>query len=88
MRLPQNLDLGAAKTLHSDFLQARGAPIEIDASEVERIGGVCLQVLIAAAAAWRRDGHEFRVVAPSQAFTEAIRLMGAALHISAPELAK
>lgn len=78
MRLPQNLDLGAAGPLWSDMCAARGQPIELDASSVERIGGLCLQVLVAAQAQWRADGIAFAVINPSAAFADGVRLMGAA----------
>ena len=37
----------------------RGAALRVDASQVERLGGLCLQVLIAARAAWADDRQEF-----------------------------
>jgi chemotaxis protein CheX len=78
MRLQQILDIGAAAPLQSELLRARGSPIEIDASGVERLGGLCLQVLLAAKAAWRADNQAFHIVNPSPSFVEAARLMGAA----------
>ena len=77
MRLPQNLDLGAAGPLWSDMCAARGQPLELDASGVERVGGLCLQVLLAAQAQWRVDGIAFAVTNPSAAFADGVRLMGA-----------
>lgn len=77
MRLPQVLDLGAATPLWSGFCDARGQPLHLDASEVERIGGLCLQVLLAAQAQWRADGVEFSIVNPSAAFADSVRLMAA-----------
>ena len=77
MRLQSSLDVAAASGLWSDLYLKRGAPIVLDASEVERLGAACLQVLLAAAAHWRRVGLEFRVVDPSPAFLEALRIMGA-----------
>lgn len=77
MRLASNLNLSAAVPLCAEIVQARGAAIKIDASSVECLGGLCLQVLIAAAAAWRRDGFDLVITKPSPAFSEALRLMGA-----------
>lgn len=77
MRLPQILDLGAAAPLLSDIVAARGGAIELDASGVERIGGLCLQVLLAARAQWSADGLEFAITNPSAAFVEGVELMGA-----------
>ncbi|MBI3438552.1 MAG: STAS domain-containing protein [Proteobacteria bacterium] len=77
MRLASHLDLGAAAPLLAEFKRARRQPIEVDASAVERIGGLCLQALLAAEATWRADSVPFRIVQPSQSFVEALRLAGA-----------
>jgi chemotaxis protein CheX len=77
MRLQSSLDVAAASGLWSDLCMKRGAPIVLDASGVDRLGGACLQVLLAAAAHWRKAGLEFRVADPSSAFLEALRIMGA-----------
>jgi chemotaxis protein CheX len=77
MRLAANLNMSAAAPLYAELAQARGAPIKLDASDVESLGGLCLQVLIAAAAAWRRDGKDFSVANRSAAFLEAMHLLGA-----------
>lgn len=81
MKLPPVLDLAAARPLSAEIAGALGQPLALDASAVERMGGVCLQVLLAAAAQWRRDGVEFTVVEPSPAFLDGLRIM------AAPELA-
>jgi chemotaxis protein CheX len=77
MRLPQILDLGAAAPLREALLAARGNALEIDASGVERLGGLCLQVLVSAQRTWSADGAVFRVINASAAFSEAARLMAA-----------
>lgn len=77
MQLASTLDLAAAAPLCAELRAARGRPIEIDASSVERLGGLCLQVLIAAGRAWRTDGVAFALINPSQLFADAVRLMAA-----------
>jgi chemotaxis protein CheX len=52
------LDLNAASLLREQFVARRGSALRVDASQVERLGGLCLQVLIAARAAWAEDRHE------------------------------
>jgi chemotaxis protein CheX len=87
MKLPSVLDLAAARPLSSAFAESVGHPLTLDASGVERLGGVCLQVLLAAQARWRRDGLDFFIVEPSAAFLEGLRLMAApqlAMGESAP----
>ncbi len=58
-QLPTVLDLKAASPLRDQFMGRRGSALRVDASRVERLGGLCLQVLIAARAAWAEDRHEF-----------------------------
>lgn len=75
--LPENLDLKAAAPLKAALLARRGAPIEIEADQVRRFGGLCLQVLLAARKAWDHDGQPFSIKGPSEAFVETTRLFGA-----------
>jgi chemotaxis protein CheX len=70
------LDLTAAAPLKAQLLAARGTPLSLDASAVRRIGAQCLQVLLAAHATWRQDGHPIEVVSPSPEFAETVALMG------------
>jgi len=77
MKLASVLDLGAAAPLWSQLCEARGRPLALDASGVERLGGQCLQSLLAARAQWASDGIAFSVALASPAFQEALRLMGA-----------
>ncbi len=75
--LPQTLDLTAVGALRDDVRARRGKPIEFDASQVQRVGGLCLQVLIAAKRDWAAAGVEARFGARSAEFDEAVRLLGA-----------
>jgi chemotaxis protein CheX len=52
------LDLKMASSLRDQFVSRRGSALRVDASRVERLGGLCLQVLIAARAAWAEDRQE------------------------------
>jgi hypothetical protein len=45
LQLEPVLDMGAAERLHAQLIDVRGQSLEIDASQVERLGGLCLQVL-------------------------------------------
>ncbi len=71
------LDLTEARPLADALLGARGRPLVLDASGVERLGALCLQVLIAARRAWEVDAAPFSVVRPSAAFQEQCARMGA-----------
>src|SRR4029077_21112095 len=75
--LPAVLDLRAAAPLKADLQTRMGAPLDVDASKVERLGASCLQVLLAFSAAWPAEAYSLRFTAPSDAFREDARLMGA-----------
>ena len=76
--LPENLDLKAAAPLKAALLERRGVAITVEADQVRRLGGLCLQVLLAARKAWDQDGQSFSITGPSEAFVETTRLFGAA----------
>ena len=75
--LPAILDLNAAGPLTAQLLGNRGAPLVVDGSAVERLGGLCLQVLLAARKTWEADGQSFELVSPSSALAEALVAFGA-----------
>lgn len=76
LELPSALDLAAAAPLLAELRARRGGPLVLDGSDVQRIGGLCLQVLLAAQEAWRADECEFRLRA-SDAMAQGLRQMGA-----------
>jgi chemotaxis protein CheX len=76
-RLGEILDLNAAGPLATQLLGLRGAALALDASRVERLGGLCLQVLLSAQASWAADGVALSVVSRSPAFDDAVTLSGA-----------
>jgi len=75
--LAHSLDITAAGALVSDLRGRRGGPVTLDASNVRRVGGQCLQVLLSAQATWAADSQPFLVVDPSPEFAEGLALMGA-----------
>jgi chemotaxis protein CheX len=66
--LPEVLDLKAAAPLHAQLSGLRGQPVVLDASRVQRLGGLCLQVLLAAEAAWSSDDQDFSLAQPTPEF--------------------
>lgn len=84
LHLPAILDLKAAAALRQDFLARKGRPVEVDASAVQRLGGLCLQVILAARASWAADDQPFAIINPSPRFDEDLTLFGATLSSSAP----
>lgn len=75
--LSDALDMTAAGPLVTALLAVRGKPVALDASNVSRLGGQCLQVLLSAQATWASDGQPFEIVEPSPEFAEGLALMGA-----------
>lgn len=77
VRLMPILDLRTAASLLAELRQARGRAIEIDASAVERVGGLCLQILLSARRQWTLDGLQWSVSNASPQYLEWMTLMGA-----------
>ncbi len=76
LMLPDCLDSAAAITIKDMLLSQRGNAIAVDASQVRRVGVQSLQVLVAAARSWQRDGLSYRLENPSSEFLETIALVG------------
>lgn len=74
--LASELDIKAAGPLAAELLGARGKDVSVNASQVERIGGQCLQVLLSAAATWSADGVDLKLEEPSPAFADALAIAG------------
>lgn len=75
--LPAVLDLRAAASLKSELLARRGGPLTLDASGVERLGGLSLQVLLSALKTWAADGCALTIAPASEAFADQCRAFGA-----------
>ena len=70
------LDLQAAEPLRAELMALRGRPLDLDASQVTRMGGLCLQVLMSARKIWAEDGVCLTVDQPSSAFSEQLAAFG------------
>lgn len=55
LELPPVLDPVAAPALLQAFLERRGQALVVNGGGVQRLGAQCLQVLLAARAAWEAD---------------------------------
>jgi chemotaxis protein CheX len=75
------LDLKAAQPLKAALTEHRGASVQLDASNVERLGGLCLQVLVAARRTWSEEGHDLTIEPRSTAFSAAAALFAAEAHL-------
>jgi chemotaxis protein CheX len=74
--LPSILDIEAATPLANELLARRGNPLTLDASGVQRLGGLCLQVLLSARKTWAADGVPMDTANGSPAFMDALVLFG------------
>lgn len=83
--LPAVLDLRAAEPLKAQLLAVRGQAATLDGSAVERLGGLCLQVLLSAIATWRADGQALTFINVSEALASQWSAFGAAAADLAPQ---
>ena len=77
LKLRPVLDLTAAAPLKAEFGTLRGKPIRVDATDVDRVGALCLQVLMSAHSTWTSDGVAFSLGGTSPAFEEGLDTLGA-----------
>jgi chemotaxis protein CheX len=74
--LPADLDGVAAVSLYEALTASVGTDLFVDGSHVERIGGLCLQILLSAANSWKVDGGELGLANPSLDLIEGLELLG------------
>lgn len=81
------LDLNEASALHGQLMGLKGSNVVIDASAVERVGALCVQVLMAAAKTWQEDKLSFTFARVSDAFMKTMQLIGVNIdHLLAKEI--
>jgi chemotaxis protein CheX len=81
------LDLNEASTLRTKLTGLRGSNVVIDASGVERVGTLCVQVIMAAAKTWNEDKLSFTFSKVSDAFQKTMQLIGVDIdHLLAKEI--
>ncbi|MGI2032607.1 STAS domain-containing protein [Rhizobium panacihumi] len=87
LKLVPILDLNEASVLHGQLTNMRGEDVKIDASEVERVGVQCVQVILAAAKTWEADKKNFVFEKVSEAFEKTMQLIGIDIdHLLAKEI--
>ncbi len=82
--LDEVLDLKAVTPLTEQLRALRGQPLAIDATAVRRVGGLCLQTLLAARAAWEADETPLTLDASTD-FNDGVALLGAAPFTASPK---
>lgn len=77
IKLPQELDLTAARSLRNSLAeQMTNGAVVVDASTVERASTPCMQVLLAAARSADAAGVSFTITNASDAFGRALADLG------------
>jgi chemotaxis protein CheX len=76
LRLPECLDLLAAKPLARALLERRGKPIVLDGSSVRQLGAQCVQVLLSAKRTWSVDGVALSIVNCTPRMIGDLQLLG------------
>jgi chemotaxis protein CheX len=87
LRLAKVLDLAAAAPLKDELAQFRGGPAILDASEVQRLGTQCAQVLLSAQRTWLAESQTFQIKDASEAFSEGLNRLGVHEMLQAMEIA-
>lgn len=64
--LPERLDSSVARDLYTQINEHAGASIRFNGAEVSHIGGLCLQVLIAAKDEWSRQSLSLDIQSSSE----------------------
>ena len=80
--LDEMLGTAAAAPLRDRLLQARERDVTLDVSKVRHLGGLCAQVLLAAAITWRGAGQTVAFSGSSESFLGAVQTLGLTNHLS------
>lgn len=76
LNLNQRLDSAAAERLRDDLSGAEGDDLALDASGVEVLGGLCLELLMCAGQVWAAAGRTFSIENPSPDFADNLARFG------------
>ncbi len=87
LRLAKVLDLAAAARLKEELAQFRGGSAVLDASDVQRLGTQCAQVLLSARRTWLAESQTFEIRDASEAFSEGLNRLGVHEMLQAMEIA-
>ena len=74
--LDAKLDSAAAEPLKATLLKHQTDDISFDASAVEQLGGLCLEILMSAKYLWPVAGKSVRIAAPSPQMVEDLERFG------------
>ena len=78
--LPAKLDLSTIEAFHAAISARKGDDLVLDAGGVRLLGGLGLQVLLAAASHWRASGRALIISPRSDSFAAALETLGVTLE--------
>ena len=68
LKLPEVMDASGARQVLDELLGRRGQPLCIDASSVQKVSALALEVLVSATRQWREDTQSVSITGMSDAF--------------------
>lgn len=74
--LPPRLDFEGARALHESLTAMRGRAVALRADKVRFVGGLGVQILIAAQRQWRADNLPFGLLCCSMGFCDGLTGLG------------
>ena len=74
--LANSLDIREAQPLAAEIHQNSNNSIDLDASNVKRLGALCLQVILSARKTSQENGQTLSIKSPSTAFLEDLETFG------------
>ncbi len=83
--LPANLDTRAAPELFEALRGFQGESLTIDGSQVETLGGQCLQILLSACSEWQGSSAVLEIENASEAFQAQWIAFGAPAEFLGPQ---
>lgn len=76
LKLPVKLDYAACATLKAELLSGMETGLDIDASEVQFVGGMAAEILLSASKQCERDGKTFTISNVSEECERGLGLLG------------
>lgn len=74
--LESKLASTAAPGLYAKLQEHRSDTVVLDASQVEQLGVLCMQILASATKTWAEGSKTFEVIDPSEAFLKTVETVG------------
>lgn len=76
IQLPEILDQRGAQKVATQLIEQKGKPVTLDASAITRLGGMGVEMLLAAQRQWQVDGIAFQICNWSPQAEKAIATLG------------